>query len=239
MKSKRLLTQVHNPHGLRELAALETPLGETGLLQRGALRGFGTWKVILVLTALLAAAPLSSPFLQAAIIFSAGTEFVGPGGSVNVPISVSGFTSLQDAQFSLQWTSGVLQYVGTGNYNSTLTGVGLFGWNVVDAASGHLGFFWNDSTTAGQMLADGTTIFTVQLNAIGGIGTSSLISFVDSPTERSATVGFTDVTISTQDGQVTVVPEPINWALGLFACVFVGGATVRWISNRRMSSQGT
>jgi hypothetical protein len=51
--------------------------------------------------------------------------------------------------------------------------------------------------------------------------------------------GGSEVTPNTTNGLVTVtaVPEPINWALGLFACVFIGGATVRWVSNRKLSLQ--
>jgi hypothetical protein len=196
----------------------------------------------IVLTALLAAAPLSSPFLQAALVptFSAGGNQYPNVGSINVPITVvSDFTTLQGVQFSLQWTPGVLQYVGTGNYNSTLTTAGPFLWSADNVASGLLGFVWADNTVSGQTLSDGAPIFTVQFNVIGGIGTSSPISFVGKPPGPTAMgasdIDFNDLAINGVDGLVTVVPEPINWALGLFACVFVGSATVRWASNRKMA----
>jgi hypothetical protein len=48
---------------------------------------------------------------------------------------------------------------------------------------------------------------------------------------------FTSTQPTFQDGTITIIPEPINWALGLFACVFVGSATVRWVTDRRMSLQ--
>src|ERR1019366_852967 len=113
MKSSRHLTQVRNLLGSQELAPVRTPPSVTQLLLRGAKLGFATWKMAIVLTALLAAAPLSSPFLQAALMptFSAGGNQYPNVGSINVPITVvSDFTSLQGVQFSLQWTPGVLQY---------------------------------------------------------------------------------------------------------------------------------
>jgi hypothetical protein len=195
---------------------------------------------MLVLTGVLAASICLTPSLHAGIIaFTAGNETVVSGGYVDVPITVSSFTSVLGAQFSLSWSSGVLNYVGTGNYNSQLAAVGLGGGSF-SLVGGNLGFTWYDNSGSGQTLTDGTTIFTVEFQAVGAGGTSSPISFGDAPTLRDVFLGplpGTELIPGTTNGLVTVVPEPVNWALGLFACVFIGGATVRWVSSRRLSLQ--
>jgi len=238
MKNSSLLRRVCNPRGLGELAVVQVLPDHTPPFQRGAVRRFKTGKVMLVLVGVVAASVCLSPSLHAGIIaFTAGNETVGPGGTVNVPITVSSFSDVIGAGFSLSWNSGVLQYVGTGNYNSTLAAAGLSG-TCFSFVNGNLGFSWTDTLAPGQTLADGTTIFTVQFTAIGG--PSSPVNFADTPTSRDVLFfGGSEVTPNTTNGLVTVtaVPEPINWALGLFACVFIGGATVRWVSNRKLSLQ--
>jgi len=239
MKNNRLLRRVCNLRGLGDLAAVRVPPSHTRLFRQEAVRWFKTGKVMLVLTGVLAASVCLSPSLHAGIIaFTAGNETVDPGGYVYVPITVSDFANVLGASFSLSWSSGVLNYVGTGNYNSQLAAVGLApGSFNLDPASGNLGFAWSDSSSSGQTLGDGTTIFTVEFQAVGAGGTSSPISFGDTPTLRDVFLGplpGTEGIPGTTNGLVTVVPEPVNWALGLFACVFIGSATVRWISNRRI-----
>lgn len=240
MKNNCLLRRVCNPRGLGELAAPQVLPGHPPPFQHGAVRWLKTGKVMLMLMGVLAASVCLSPSLHAGIItFTAGDETAVHNGTVYLPITVSSFSDVIGAGFSLSWDSGVLQYVGTGNYNSTLVAAGLNGscFNL-DLNSGNLGFSWTDTLAPGQTLGNGITIFTVQFTAIGTSGTSSPVNFVDIPTPRD--VLFSDsseITPSTAPGGVTVVPEPVNWALGFFSCIFIGGATVRWISNRRMALQ--
>lgn len=234
MKNNHLLGNVCNRRGLAKLAGGHVLPDQTPPFQRGAGRWFKTRKIMLVLAGVLVASVCHSPSLHAAIItFAAGDVPIGPGGVVNVPITVSGFSDVIGAGFSLSWTSGVLQYVGTGNYNSTLAAAGLNA-SCFSFVNGNVGFTWTDTLAPGQTLTDGTTIFILQFTAVGG--PSSPVTFVDNPTLREALFyNGDDLTpghgFFTVDGQVTVVPEPVNLALGLFACVFIGGAMVRWVSN--------
>src|SRR5271169_1062558 len=89
MTSSRLLRMVLNPLGSRELAAVQENPGHTPFFRRSAFCWFKTWKMVLGLTGVLVVAGWVSPSLHAGIIFTAGTETVGPGGSVSVPITVS------------------------------------------------------------------------------------------------------------------------------------------------------
>jgi hypothetical protein len=242
MKNNQLLRQFSNLCGFGERTGVHVPAGKARQFPRGSLRGFKIRKLALVLTAALVAPICLSPSLHAAVAptFTASQQTVGPGGTVYVQITASGFTDLLGAGFSLSWNSGVLQYVGS-VLNSQLAAAGTY---IFNASGGNLGFLWSDDTSppgSGTTLSSGGTVFTMQFTAIGGIGTSSTITFGDSPTERDVLFfDYTEISgpdVPTINGGVTVVPEPVNWALGLFACVFIGGATVRWASSRRMSLQ--
>jgi hypothetical protein len=205
-------------------------------------------KAIVMLTALLAA-DVFLPSLHAALTpsFTAGN---GPsyltaasGSSVSVPITVINFANLAGAQFTLTWDTGVLALQlaivngeptpVVGGLDPALSSGSAFG----NPSAGTFTWLW--SNQAGATVADGNPIFSVQFTAIGAAGTSSFVNFGDSPTPRDVTFLplFNEATPDTVNGGVTVVPEPINWALGLFACVFIGSATVRWVSGRRMSLQ--
>ena len=241
MKSSRHLTQVRDLHGPQVLATVRTPPSVTQFLLRGAKLGFGTWKMGFVLAALLAVAPLCPPFLHAGILptFTAGNVTVGPGGSVGMPITVTSFGNVTGIQLSLTWDSGLL------TLRPVLDGGPIDGLNeglgggTFGAGTGSLTWVWaNDS--APVTVDNGTAIFSVQFIAgstlgnipvsFGNTPTAILVALLDGTSGDSTTVTFNNGSVN-----VTPVPEPINWALGLFACVFVGGAAMRWISNRRLS----
>jgi hypothetical protein len=175
--------------------------------------------------------------------FTAGTAAVDSGSSVSVPITVSDFSSVIGAQFTLSWSAGVLQYVGTGDYNSQLSAVGLSAGSFGTPGSGTLTFVWFDTTTnqvSGTTLTAGTIIFSVQFTAIGALGSSTPVSFGDVPTAKDVMFpDLSEVTPFIANGGVNVIPEPVNWALGLFVCVFIGVATFRWISVRKASLRAT
>ena len=236
MKNSRLLTQVRNLLGSRELTPVRTPQASTQLLPHGASRGFRTWKALLVLTALLAGAPLCSPFLHAATTplptFIAGNATVGPGGNVTVPITVTGFAGVAGIQFSLTWNSGLLTLQPTAA-TGLLATTGFS--NFRTSTPGTLSGVW---FTSGSLTEpDNTVILDVQFTASATPGETAL-TWGNVPTPLEAANTDNSGVPPTVNGSVIVaVPEPVNWALGLFACVFIGGATVRWASSRRMSLQ--
>jgi hypothetical protein len=187
-----------------------------------------------VLTALLTGAPLFSPFLHAATTplptLIAGNATVLPGGTVSVPITVTGFTDVTGIQFSLTWNSGLLtllQPTPTGLLATT--GFSLFGTDT----PGTLTCAWID--LSGLTEPDNTTILSVQFTASATLGQTAL-TWGSDPTKLLVSNTDNNGVPPTVNGSVIVaVPEPVNWALGLFACVFIGTGTVRWVSNRRMA----
>lgn len=244
MKNSRLLGRVRNPYWLEELAAVEVVPGHAALFQRNAVRWFKTGKVILVMMGALVASICLSPSLHAGVIFTSGTETVGPGGNVSVPITVTSdltppSVNWLNAGFHLTWDSSVLILQPT---QVSLNGSPLpLVLGDFSSSAGVLNFTWSAADT-GTPVPNGSTLFAVSFTAVGGLGISTTLSFNTLATiglDDSVGNNFTSTIPTFSAGGVTVVPEPINWALGLFACVCIGGATVRWISNRRMFSQGT
>lgn len=175
---------------------------------------------------------LVAPSLRGAVMFTAGTESVASGGDVSVPISVSGFTAVSAFQFTLSWDPGVL----TLNPTTPVTVSAFLAGGTSTTGTpeaGKLTFIWDTGTQA--TIADDNTIFSVEFSALGGVGTSTDLSFIDIPTARLVTfVDTSEETPVTFDGSISVVPEPVNYALGLFAGILSGTAGVRWLNRRRM-----
>ncbi|MBM3835981.1 MAG: hypothetical protein FJ403_22495, partial [Verrucomicrobia bacterium] len=162
-----------------------------------------------VLTALL----LSCPLTASGVGFSAGSGTVAPGGTILVPITVTDFSGVTSLQFSLQWNSSVLQFVGTSNYGLS----GLTSGNNFDTASsnqGKLAVSWEDPEAVGATVSNGTRIFSVELKAIGSNGSTSQVSFSGTLLSLQVAVNFTIVSFTHQPGTVNVSkPKPtITWS---------------------------
>jgi hypothetical protein len=243
MENNCLSRQVFNSRELGGLAIVQAPRGNTQLFQRSAVNWFKMEKIVLVLAGVLVAFVWGSPSLHAGIIFTAGTESVGPSGNLSLPITVGSTLDSSvnwgNAGFNLTWDSSVLilQPTIVGGLTGSPLPLGLSNFN--SPSAGQLNFTWTASDF-GDPVANGSTLFTVNFTAVGALGTSTSVSFANIANiglEDASGNGLGLATPTGMNGNVTVVPEPINWALGLFACVFIGGAAVRWVSNRRLSLQ--
>jgi hypothetical protein len=237
MKYSRFLNWACNPHGSRELVAVELAPGHAQFFQRASARWSKTGKVVLVLTGLLAFFVGVSPSLHAGVIFTAGSgnDTVPLNGSVVIPITVSGFANLGGAQFSLTWSTEVLSFQSVAEVNSALSAGSAFGLPGTGSIPANtLTWLWSSGTAT--TLADNSAIFSLEFMASGSLGASTAVSIGNSPAPiRVFDIDGNPVSFTVNNDNLTIVPEPVNWALGLFACVFVGSATVRWISNRRMA----
>jgi|GEM_PF-4480697 len=150
------------------------------------------------------------------VTFSAVGGNPQTGADFTVPVKASGFTSVSSFQFSLQWDPAVIQFVGLG----TVFGVsdlnsGSFNTNAVVTAAGKVGVLWEDTTTVGQTVANGTTLFEVKFRAIGANGTLADILFGSSPTAQGVVVDLAEAVFAGVKATVIVgTPENpvINWA---------------------------
>ena len=171
------------------------------------------------------------PSVHAGIYFTAGSGDVNPGGLVTIPITVN-YTSGENwlsLDLTLSWNSSVLTYNSTDLVSPFTTGSGIFN----SGTPGVLSFSWANGS--GSAVADGATIFNLTLSAASGapLGPQT-ISFASLPSVGFVTSG--EITANgTLPGTVTVVPEPVNYALAGFACFFIGAKTISWFSRKRVA----
>jgi hypothetical protein len=145
------------------------------------------------------------PAVVAGVGFAVSQQRAGPGETVAVQVTASGFHQVTSAQFSLAWDPAVLRYVGTGNYGLAGLSAGSFG--TAQTGSGELGFAWYDRAASGVALADGAVLFTVSFEVISKAGSVSAVALAGSPTAQEVSVDFALAAFGAQDGSVAVV-EP-------------------------------
>ncbi len=137
------------------------------------------------------------------VLFGASQQSAQPGQTVTVGATVSGFSQVTSAQFSLAWDPAVLRYLGTGSYGLRGLSAGSFGATL--AASGKLAFAWYDPEAVGVTLADGTVLFSASFEVIGKVGNVSAVALAGEPTAQEVSVDFALATFGAQDGSVSVV----------------------------------
>lgn len=93
---------------------------------------------------------------------------------ITIDINVAAFDNISGTEFSVNWDPAILSYVASDNKLFTN---GSFG--PIDNTNGRINYSWFDSSSDGQTLADGTTLFTMHFTSSGG--GMSTIEFSDNP----------------------------------------------------------
>lgn len=124
------------------------------------------------------------------------------GSTICVPVTVNDFDAIASLQFSLAWDPAVLQFNEVTNFN--LPDLNAASFNTTQTASGQTAMAWFDNTAQGVTLTDGTTLFELCFTVLGADGTSSNITFTDTPTQREAANANTTITFTETNGSVTV-----------------------------------
>ena len=119
--------------------------------------------------------------LKAQPSFFVPNQVVDPGQFVNADVKVSSFSDIIGIQFSVDWDSTVLRYLGLQDFAMDITEEANFGTN--NAGSGTIGFFWFDEAVTGVSLDDSTSLFSIKFEVVGNYNDSTFISFSDSPTQ--------------------------------------------------------
>jgi hypothetical protein len=151
--------------------------------------------------------------------FMLGEQSAQRGQVVTVEVSVSGFSRVTSAQFSLGWDPRVLRYAGTGSYGLGGLSVSCFGTTLIE--QGKLAFAWYDAEAAGVTLADGAVLFSVSFEVIGKAGGVSAVTLTDSPTPEEVSVDLGLGSLMAKGGSVAVVGPGVvvkqpSYAMGLF-----------------------
>lgn len=106
-----------------------------------------------------------------------------PGGTVDVNFKVRDFNRIVGMQFSISWDPNILQFSNLSNVTNALRDfdAGAFNTDAKWTDQGNIIVQWFDSRADHTTLADGTTLFTVTFNVVGGSGSSTTITITDTP----------------------------------------------------------
>ena len=149
-----------------------------------------------------AAAQVAGP----GVMFHLDEQTAMAGQRVAVPVSVSTFRDVDNAQFTLEWSPAVLRYAGTESYG--LRGMSADSFGTTQAKQGRLAFVWYDPDAVGATVPDGTRIFAVNFEVVGRPGSSTVLSLGDALTMREVGVNFREAAFDAQHGRLSVV-EPL------------------------------
>ncbi len=128
---------------------------------------------------------------------------VTEGAEISIPVKVSDFKKVAACQFTLQWDTEVFEYVGVDKL--ALAGLSESNFGVNHTANGLLTTAWDDPNAVGVDVADETAIFELKLKAkSGAAGSSSEISFTDSPTVKEVVVNLEVGEFASTAGTVSV-----------------------------------
>lgn len=161
-------------------------------------------------------------------MFTLSSGSAAPGSDVTLALTTSQFARSDwiSADFTITWDSGVLAYKGhttpmftTGAEFEPMTGA--FSWY----------------RAAGTTVPNGSTIFevTFTVNPSASLGTYT-IGFDENWPLQVGFPGPESVIPTGIDGSIEAVPEPVNCALALFACLVVGSSGTRWLVRRKRGS---
>lgn len=133
---------------------------------------------------------------------------VEEGEHFAVELPVQNFNNIVGIQFSLHWNPHVIQFISAGGVNLPNASE-PFGENFVD--SGVLTFLWiTADITTGVTLDSGQSIFTVQFQAVGTKGDSTILAIANTPTpilvlnNTGTNVGLT------HEGGLIKIDEPLS-----------------------------
>jgi hypothetical protein len=121
---------------------------------------------VTVLIFLSAAASLRA----ATVTFTAANEIAQQNSTFDLPIDVSGFTTVSSFQFTLQWDPGVLSFSSESGF-ANIGGFSSGNFGISSVSSGKLTVSWDDPNFAtdggGVSLSDGSPLFLINFAAVG------------------------------------------------------------------------
>ena len=103
----------------------------------------------------------------------------GANGCIDVSV-VADFTAIAKLDFSLDWNTSTATYTSLTNLNASLGLTEASNFVTGQTGTGHLGFTFADVT--GKNLSVGTKLFSACFNATGPAGSSTAVSFSETPT---------------------------------------------------------
>lgn len=132
-----------------------------------------------------------------------GDATADPGDQVCLPLTPLNFTNLVGLQFSINYDAANLTYVEARNQILITPLPDPSALSVANPSPGNLTFTWNDPTTVGASVADGTTLLELCFDITGT--RSSSLTFSGTPTRIEVTdASEMNIPFNSESGTVTV-----------------------------------
>lgn len=167
---------------------------------------------------------------------------------VCIPVSVTGFKSINAMQFSMGWDTSKIKFTKIQNFMG-LTSFDQSSFNLALANSGKLVSVWFDPNTTGQTVADGVNIFEICFRYTGPCPGSGTVNFTNDPTNTvfNSTTGGS-LTVNRISGTITAsscgsalsvttsnithpCPGQTNGAIEITTTGGTGTLTYTWTNN--------
>ena len=107
---------------------------------------------------------------------------VSPGDNVCLPFTVENFNDVASMQFTIAFDPSILSFTNIQNFNSNFPDLSVTSFNTTQSGNGTITFFWFTADLSGVTVNDGSTVFEICFDVIGGIGECSPVSFENDPT---------------------------------------------------------
>jgi hypothetical protein len=127
------------------------------------------------------------------------------GADVVVPVTVTGFNSVETIQFTLGWDASILEYRGVSRFGLPGMTDSSFAALSQSARTNKLSFSWDDSTLSGVTLTNGSALFYLNLRVLGNTTGTVNIIFEDQPTGLEISSQSRVVPSTSVNGVVTLV----------------------------------
>ncbi len=135
------------------------------------------------LYSLVLAAVCTSALIVAQPTFTFDETSGDPGGIVSVNVKVKDFTDIVGMQFSINWDPTVLQFSALTNITNTIRDFDAASFNLDPKFTdqGQMVVSWFDMGAEPNSVPDGTIIFTLDFDIVGGSGSSTTVTTSDEP----------------------------------------------------------
>ncbi len=146
--------------------------------------------------------PHSGQTTKPIVTFTVSNVSTLPETSAVIHVKAAGFQRVTSIQGTLNWDPGVIRFTGTEQFG--VAGMSGSSFGIALTTNGSVSFSWDDPTSGGTTLADGTVVFALRFDVVGSLGSRSRVAVVDSVTVREVGVDFTPAIFQTVDGQLSV-----------------------------------
>ena len=140
------------------------------------------------------------------VVFELPAVRVSAGGTLEVPLKVSGFHKVTGFQFTLGWNPQLLRFQGLQHDGLARLESGSF--NLSNTSKGRLVCSWDDVLGTGQSLADGSVLLRLKFSAIDTHSAVSPVRFLSSPAAPEISVDAILSDSMLQEGSVWIGSSP-------------------------------